>query len=125
MFTRLRNRIRYRRFNDDIAEEMAFHRQMKAAEGTGNVDRAMGNELRMREAAREVWVPPSIDALAQDLRHALRALAHRPVFTVAVAAILAVGVTVSMVAFSLLDALVLRPLPVDRPHQLVYMADPS
>ena len=54
-----------------------------------------------------------------------KALGRRPVFTVTVAAVLAVGVTVSIVAFSLLDALVLRPLPVDRPEQLVYMRDPS
>jgi predicted permease len=125
MFRRLLNRVRYRRFDRDVAEEMAFHRELKVAEGGGDVDRAMGNELRMREAAHDVWVPPSLDALAQDLRHAVRALFHRPVFTVTVAAVLAVGVTVSMVAFAMLDALVLRPLPVDRPHQLVYMRDPS
>lgn len=122
---RLLNRIKYRRFDQDIAEEMAFHREMKAKEMNRDVDRAMGNELRMREMAREVWVPPTIDALRQDLRDALRLIVRRPTFTAASVAALVVGVGAATIAFSLLNALVLRPLPVSNPETLVYLRDPS
>jgi putative ABC transport system permease protein len=85
----------------------------------------MGNELRMRELSRDVWTWPRLDALRHDARNALRAVVRRPMHTATIAAVLAVGVTVSMAALSVLDALLLRPLPVDRPHQLVYLRDPA
>jgi hypothetical protein len=85
MLQRLLNRVRYRRHQDDLAEELAVHRELKAKElaGSGSfrppdLDLAMGNELRMRELAREVWVPPGLDALRLDLRDALRALVPDP-----------------------------------------------
>jgi putative ABC transport system permease protein len=125
MVRALLNRIRYRRFERDIVEELAFHRDMKAREGVLNVDRAMGNELRMRELSRDVWIRPRLDALLQDTRNALRAMMRRPAFTATVAATLAVGVTVSIAALSVLDSLLLRPLPVNRPDRLVYLRDPA
>ena len=125
MIRQLLARIRYRRFDADLVEEMALHRELKVREDTEGASRAMGNELRMRELAREVWVRPSLDAWLQDLRDALRFTRRRPAFTLTVAAVLGIGVTVSVVAFSLLDALLLRPLPVHRPHELVYLRDPS
>jgi putative ABC transport system permease protein len=126
MLRRLLNRIRYRRFDADIAEELAFHRALKAADpDAGNVDRAMGNQVRMRELAREVWVPPGVDALRQDARDAVRMIIRRPLFTATAVAALVVGVGAATVAFSLLNALLLRPLPVERPHELVYLEAPS
>jgi hypothetical protein len=77
---RLVNRFRYRRFDDDIAEELRFHREMKEQELRGRltesggaqrmsnptaVSREMGNELRMRERAREVWVAPGMTRCAR------------------------------------------------------------
>ncbi|HUE85201.1 MAG TPA: hypothetical protein VMO26_03915 [Vicinamibacterales bacterium] len=125
LLRQLRNRFRYRRFAADVAEELEFHRHQTALNGETNVPRVMGNELRMRERARDVWIPPTIEALRQDLRDAIRLLGRRPGFTALVTAVLVVGVTVSVVAFALVDALVLRALPVDRPHELVYLRAPS
>ena len=128
---RLLNRIRYRRFQDDLAEELALHRELKAEEahrgGDEGVDvaRAMGNELRMRELAREVWVPPSLDALKQDLRDAFRMIVRRPLFTVMSVTALLAGVGAATVAFVLLNTLLLRPLPVENPDELVYLDAPS
>jgi len=89
------------------------------------IDRAMGNELRMREAARDVWVPPSIDALRQDLRDACRLIVRRPLLTLPAIGALVVGIAASAMAFALLDALMFRPLPVHHPESLVYLRDPS
>jgi putative ABC transport system permease protein len=125
MIRQLLARIRYRRFDRDLREELELHRALLTRDDADGAARAMGNELRMRELARDVWVRPSLDAWLQDLRDALRFATRRPAFTATVAGVLGLGVTVSVVAFSLLDALLLRPLPVDRPERLVYLRDPS
>jgi predicted permease len=135
---RLRARIRHRRFASDLAEEMAVHRAMKAEELGGaagafgnarerglEVDRAMGNDLLMRERAREVWIPPRVDALGQDVRDAFRLLVRRPAFSVAAIAALVLGVGAATLAYALANALLFKPLPVERPEQLVYLGPPS
>ena len=135
---RLRARIRHRRFASDLAEEIAVHRAMKAEELDGaagaagsprtrglDVDRAMGNDLLMRERAREVWVPPPVDALGQDVRDAFRLLVRRPAFSVAAIAALVLGVGAATLAYALANALLFKPLPVERPEQLVYLGPPS
>lgn len=135
---RLRARLRHRRFASDLAEEMAVHRAMKteeldaAAGAAGNsrergldVARAMGNDLLMRERAREVWIPPRLDALRQDVRDAFRLLIRRPAFSAAAIAALVLGVGAATLAYALANALLFKPLPVERPEQLVYPGPPS
>jgi predicted permease len=56
-----------------------------------------------------------------DLRSALRTLAHSPGFTLVAAALLAVGIGANAVIFGALDAILLRPLPVRHPEQLVHV----
>jgi hypothetical protein len=125
LLRKLHRRIKYRRFEADLVEELALHRDLKLQEGAIDIDRAMGNELRMREAAYDVWVPPSVDSIRQDVRDAFRVVRRRPGFSMTVIAVLVVGATTSLVAFSLVDALLLKPLPVERPDQLVYLRAPS
>jgi putative ABC transport system permease protein len=131
---RIANRVRYRHFDAEMAKEIEYHRTMKAQEladaspeaaDPDSVRRAMGNELRMRETAREVWIAPGLEALGQDVRDACRLITRRPFLSVAAIAALVIGVGAATIACSLLNALVFRPLPVARPGELVYLADPS
>jgi predicted permease len=62
-----------------------------------------------------------MQALLQDLRYGLRMLGRNPGFAVLVAMLLALGIGASTVIFSLFDAILLRPLPVRHPEQLVRM----
>ena len=54
-----------------------------------------------------------------DIRYALRTLAKRPSFAIAAIATLALGIAVNTIAFSLLNSLVLRPMPVPQAGRVV------
>jgi hypothetical protein len=60
-----------------------------------------------------------LEALGRDLRVTLRSLRHRPGFTLVVVMSLALGIGANTAIFSLVDAILLRPLPVPHPHDLV------
>jgi hypothetical protein len=72
-FRRLRYLFNRRRFDQELANDMEFHREMAAREGRQN----FGSTLRLREDAREAWGWTWIDRLAQDFRFAARMLRSR------------------------------------------------
>jgi predicted permease len=127
--------LRYRRFDDEVAEEIGFHRAMKAREVEGRgaragdaevaVRREMGRTLAARDEARSIWIAPWIDGLRQDLRDAVRSSARRRALTATAVGALAIGSASATTGFVLVDALILRPLPVVRPHELVWLRDPA
>ena len=65
---------------------------------------------------------PSLDRLRLDLRYSVRTLSKSPAFTAAAVISLALGIGANTAIFSLLNAIVLRKLPVHRPEQLVHFA---
>src|SRR5947207_11811690 len=60
-----------------------------------------------------------VDGLLRDVRYALRSFCHSPTFTLVAVASLAIGVGANCAAFSWADALLLRPLPVPRPTEVL------
>ncbi|MCM2254558.1 MAG: ABC transporter permease [Vicinamibacteria bacterium] len=66
-----------------------------------------------------------MDALRQDLKFALRSLAKARGFAAVVVLTLALGIGANTAIFNLLDQLLLRPLPVRAPHELVLLRDPG
>ena len=60
-----------------------------------------------------------LDSLSRDLRYAGRAMRRNPTFTVVVALTLAVGIGANTAVFSVLDSVLLRPLPYPRADELV------
>jgi predicted permease len=60
-----------------------------------------------------------MDELGRDLRHGLRALRRAPAFTLVAVATLTLGIGVNSTIFSLVNAILLRPLPVEKPGELV------
>jgi predicted permease len=75
----------------------------------------------IREQARDARGTRWLEDLIRDLRYALRLLRRSPVFALAAIGSLAIGIGANTAIFSVVDALLLRPLPVSRPDQLFFL----
>lgn len=133
-WTRLRNVFRPGRVNADLDEELDFHlhariRDLMAAglsrpAATAEARRRLGNRLRAREESRDVKLMPWLDSIVRDVRLGVRM--HRRHGLVTGAAVLSLGMALgaAVAGFSLVYALILRPLPVRQPERLVSLAFP-
>jgi len=81
--------------------------------------REFGNVALYRQDSREAWGWVRLETLMQDLRYAVRILRRNPGFTAVAVLSLAIGIGVNSAMFSLADALLLRPLSVSRPNEVV------
>jgi putative ABC transport system permease protein len=126
---------RHRRKDEDFREEIDAHLAGETArlmaDGLNPEDarhaalRSFGNITRAQERFYESRRVGWIDDLRRDLRYAIRTLSRTPAFTAVAVLTLALGIGANTAIFSLVNGLLLRPLPVRNPEQLVLVADPS
>src|SRR5262247_202432 len=119
---------RSRRY-DEIAESIREHLEEKIEdlmedglsreEATGKAHREFGNVTLIEERSREVWQWPRLETLFQDLRFGVRMLLKHKSFTAVAILSLALGIGANTAIFTLINATLLKALPVTDPHQLV------
>ncbi len=119
-WSRVANALRGERLSREIEEEMQSHLAEAAAEGRepGEARRAFGSALRLEEASREARAAAWLDSLRADVVFGWRQLMKKKVTSVAAILSLALGIGVCTAAFRLIDALLLRPLPVAHADRL-------
>ena len=123
LWTRLRNALGGSRVNREIDEELESHIADAVADGRDHeeVRRAFGSPLRHREASRDVRVSVWLDSLRADAIFGFRQLRKNKLTSAAAILSLALALGACTAAFRLIDALLLRPLPVSHPEQLFVM----
>jgi putative ABC transport system permease protein len=115
----------------ELNVELATHIEMRAAElrqaGMSDEDahlearRRFGNPTLIREQTRERNVDRTLETFWQDARYGCRVLRCQPGFTIAAILILALAIGANGAIFSVMDALLFRPLPFPHPQQLVFL----
>jgi predicted permease len=117
-----------KRFSSDLDEEMSFHRQqaerdfiargMSPQESHYAAMRQFGNVTRVRERSHEE-VGLSFESVAQDVRYALRQLISNPGFTTVITLTLALSIGANSAIFSVIEGVLLKPLPYPHAEQVV------
>jgi hypothetical protein len=115
----------------DLADEIRLHLDLRAEEqaaaglqpreAEARARRAFGNVTQLSEQGRAVWGWVFLETLANDLRYGVRALRSDPGFAIAAVGSLALGIGANTAIFSILNAVMLRSLPVEDPQQLVQL----
>lgn len=128
--TTVRGLLQRRRVVREMDDELAFHVDMEIR---ANVERGLSPTEARRRALRDLGGIDQtkeeirdvrmirLDSLWQDVRYAARSLARHPGATATAAAMLGLGIGITTAMFTILDALILRPVPFHDPDQLAFV----
>jgi predicted permease len=129
----LRQLFSRRRRYDELSETIREHldekiadlmdRGMTQKQAENAARREFGNVTLIEERSREVWQWPRLESVWADVRYALRRLWKSPGFTAMAVLMLAFGIGATTAIFSVVDGVLLRPLPFPNADRLVTLGD--
>jgi len=127
--------IRFAKQKDELSEELRAHLQMAIthrmergepeAEARCNAMREMGNVSLIQDVTREMWGGVWLERVLHDVRYALRQLRRAPGFAVTVVVTLALGLGAAVAMYTVVDRVLLRPLPYRDAGSLVQISEVS
>jgi putative ABC transport system permease protein len=126
MFSR---RCRYDELSESIREHLdekiadLMDRGMTRAQAESTARRELGNVTLIEQRSREVWQWPRLESVWADIRYTLRGLWKSPGFTTTAVLMLAFGIGATTAIFSVVEGVLLRPLPFPQSDQLVRISD--
>ncbi|MGI8745962.1 MAG: ADOP family duplicated permease [Bryobacteraceae bacterium] len=134
-FSRLRNAVHPRRLDEDLAEEMRDHLERRSAalreKGLSDAEAQrealvrFGNTTQLREKSRDIGLWVALESIFQDTRYAWRGMRKSPAFAATAVFSLGLAIGANTAIYSIVDAALLRPLPVPQPERLFTLGTPD
>jgi hypothetical protein len=133
LLRRTLRRLRFAKQKDELSEELGAHLRMAMAdrmergesedEARRNAMRELGNVPLIEDVTRAMWGGVWLERVTQDLRYALRQLRRAPGFAVTVVVTLALGLGAAVAMYTVVDRVLLRPLPYRNADSLVQISE--
>src|SRR6202046_5262823 len=107
----------------ELEEEEQRERGLSSKEAHYAALRAFGNPTLIREQTRATWSWSWLESLASDLKYGIRGMGRNPGSTIFAILIVGLGIGGASTVFSVVNAMLLRPLPFRDPQQLVWISN--